>query len=87
MFGIKVSKKLEAAGISGNLLLWFRSYLSDKRQRVVLPGAESAWKFIQAGVPQNSILGPLLFLLILTTLSQLLGQISVFSLMIPTSLY
>ena len=39
-------KKLEAAGISGNLLLWFRSYLSDRRQRIVLPGAESASKFI-----------------------------------------
>ena len=35
-------KKLEAAGISGNLLLEFCSYLSDRRQRVVLPGAESA---------------------------------------------
>ena len=39
-------KKLEAAAISGTLLLWFRSYLSDRRQRVVPPGAESAWKFI-----------------------------------------
>ena len=56
-------KKLEAAGISGNLLSWFHLYLSDRRQRVVLPGAESAWKFIRAGVPQGYILGPLLFLL------------------------
>ena len=56
-------KKLEAAGISGNHLLWFRSYLSDRRQRFVLPGAESAWKFIRAGVPQGYILGPLFFLL------------------------
>ena len=34
-----LKKKLEAAGISGNLLLWFRSYLSDRRPRVVRPGA------------------------------------------------
>ena len=52
-------KKFEPAGISGNLLLWFGSYLSDRRQRAALPGAESVWKFIQAGVPHGSILGPL----------------------------
>ena len=46
------------------LLKWLaRSYLSDRLQRVVLPGNESAWKFILAGVPQSSILDPLLFLL------------------------
>ena len=53
--------KLEAAGIKGSLLTWLRSYLSDRKQRVVLPGAESKWNGIQAGVPQGSILGPLLF--------------------------
>ena len=55
--------KLRAAGISGNLLDWFTNYLFKRRQRVVLPGVESLWTFIKAGVPQGSILGPLLFLL------------------------
>ena len=57
-------KRLEAAGIAGDLLIWLRSYLTDRRQRVVIPGAESAWKFIRAGVPKGSILVPLLFLLL-----------------------
>ena len=52
--------KLRAAG---NLLSWFESYLSERRQRVILPGTQSDWNYIHAGVPQGSILGPLLFLL------------------------
>ena len=55
--------KLESAGISGSLLLWFKDYLNDRKQRVVLPGSASSWAFIKAGVPQGSILGPLLFLI------------------------
>lgn len=55
--------KLKHYGISGQLLAWFENYLSNRFQRVVLPGGKSEWLSIQAGVPQGSILGPLLFIL------------------------
>ena len=43
--------KLRAASISGKLLDWFTNYFFKRRQRVVLPGVESLWTFIKAGVP------------------------------------
>ena len=55
--------KLKAAGVSGDVVRWFQSYLSGRRQRVVLPGSFSEWVYIKAGVSQGSIVGPLLFLL------------------------
>ena len=55
--------KLRRAGISGNLLKWFENYLKGRKQRVCINGFYSVWKLIEAGVPQGSILGPLLFLI------------------------
>ena len=51
--------KLRKYGIKGNLLTWFGSYLSDRKQRVCMNGYYSTWNSINAGVPQGSILGEL----------------------------
>jgi hypothetical protein len=37
-------------GIVGNLLLWFKDYLTKRKQRVVINGKESSWKTVNAGV-------------------------------------
>ena len=55
--------KLETLGIGDSALRWFSSYLSGRYQRVVLNGIESRWKEITAGVPQGSIMGPLLYII------------------------
>ena len=55
--------KLKCIGIGGNLLKWLESYLHNRRQRVVINGQASEWSLTEAGVPQGSILGPLLFLI------------------------
>ena len=53
--------KLHDAGVASNVRQWFKNYLTDQKQRVVLPGISSAWNLFKAGVPQDSFLGPLLF--------------------------
>ena len=55
--------KLKANGIRGKLHNWFTNYLSSRTQAVVIKGDISNFKRISAGVPQGSVLGPLLFLI------------------------
>ena len=55
--------KLQTVGITGHFLQRFTDYLNNRKQRVVLPGVFSHWTDLKAGVPQGSILGPLLFLI------------------------
>ena len=64
----------ETYGISGSALKWFESYLSGRKQYVVTNNVRSQEYTLPCGVPQGSVLGPILFVLYIGPLSNIFRQ-------------
>ncbi len=72
--------KLKSLGFCGSLLHWFDDYLTGRLQRVVLEGSCSDWLPVNSGVPQGSILGPLLFLFYINDMADAVSPASTLAL-------
>ena len=79
--------KLESYGITGSILLWIKDFLANRIQRVCVEGHFSDWASITSGIPQGSVLGPLLFSIFINDLPDCISDCCVKIFADDTKLY
>ena len=63
----RLISKLYSYGLNENIILWIEAFLADRKQRVIINGVTSHWSDVLSGVPKGSILGPILFIIYIST--------------------